>query len=175
MHQSSDPVNIVLVIAGSRGYRLLFRYPFQEASQAHDEPGTVVSTGRNPFGLDRIGSIRTNKTPSSSILSNGKLLGYPDDILANILTPTSSLCEMNFDLKIDEAVFVGHPTLVESRDEAGDFRIKKETQTDLKEDVLIKMFNIVLVMGTACNQSVISNYQALCKILANALRHEEKR
>eukprot|EP00794_Sanderia_malayensis_P000093 gene93-698_t len=177
MQQSSDPVNIVLVIAGSRGHRLLFRYPFQETCQRNDATGGIVlATGRNPFGLDRFRpDKKSDENQSSTILSNDKLFGYPDDLLANILTPTSSLCDMNFELKIDNALFIGHPTLIENSDE--NFRIKKETppQTDLREDVLIKMLNIVLVMKTDCNQSVINKYQVICKILANALRHEEKR
>ncbi len=114
------------------------------------------------------------QTTSKSILNNDKLLGYPDDILANILTPTPSLCETNFELKIDEAVFVGHPTLVQ-RTDVEEFRVEKDDKADLKEDVVIKMFNIVLVVKTTCNQTVINNYQALSKMIANALRHEEKR
>ena len=173
MHPPTDPVNIVLVIAGSRGHRLLFRYPFEETTKMQNEGGTVFATGRNPFGLDR-SFINRKKPSSSSVLSNGKLFGYPDDILANILTPTSSLCDINFELKIDEVSFVGHPTLVE-RTDVGDLSIKKETKADLKDDVLLKMFNIVLVMQSGCDQSVISNYHTLSKILANALRHEERR
>ena len=172
LEPSSDPLNIVLVIAGSRGYRLLFRYPFKDTtSNLQNDDGAVVTTSRNPFGVDR--NFRKEESHSSSILDNGKLFGYPDDILANILAPTSNLCEVNFELKIDEAVFIGHPVLVERSDDV--FSVKKETKAELKDDVSLKIFNIVLVVNSGCNHSIINSYQMLCKMLANAIRHEEKR
>ena len=171
LEPSSDPLNIVLVIAGSRGYRLLFRYPFKETTSNQTDGGEIITTGRNPFGVDR--NFRKEESHSSSILNHGKLFGYPDDILANILAPTSNLCEVNFELKIDEAVFIGHPVLVERSDDV--FSVKKETNTELKDDVSLKIFNIVLVVNSGCNHSIINSYQMLCKMLANAIRHEENR
>lgn len=173
MSSLNDPVNILLVVAGSRGYRLLFRYPFEDAS-VHDESdsGTVFTAGRNPFGIDR--SLKDKQHQSSnSILKDDRLFGYPDVILANILLPTSNLCEANFELKIDEALFVGHPVLMERSQE--EFVVEKRLDSQMKDDVLLKILNIVLVVKTGCDHGVIRSYQMLCKILSNAIRHEEKR
>jgi hypothetical protein len=37
---------------------------------------------------------------------------YSDKTLANILTPREKLCGKKFELRIDDVLFVGHPTLV---------------------------------------------------------------
>ena len=167
----NDPLSILLVVAGSRGYRLLFRFPYEEVISNDDsDSGTIFTAVHNPFGIDR--SFKNHIQSSNSILKDGNLFGYPDDILANILVPASNLCESNFELKIDEALFVGHPVLVEKRNE---FSVEKTSDTHMKDDVQLKMFNIVLVVKTGCDQSVIKYYQMLCKILANAIRHEENR
>lgn len=170
---SHDPLNILLVVAGSRGYRLLFRYPY-ENSNSNDESdeGNIFTVGRSPFGIDRSFKDCSPSDDNDSILKDGNVFGYPDDILANILVPTSNLCEVNFELKIDEALFVGHPVLVERSNE---FSVEKESDAHIKDDVLLKILNIVLVVRTGCDQSVIRCYQMLCKILANAIRHEENR
>ena len=169
----NDPLNILLVVAGSRGYRLLFRYPYEETSlDDENDSGAVFTAGRNPFGIDRSLKEKHKQESTDSFLQDGKLFGYPDDILANILAPTSSLCEVNFELKIDEALFVGHPVLVEKTNEVS---VEKSNDVHIKDDVLLKIFNIVLVVRTGCDQSVIKYYQMLCKILANAIRHEENR
>ena len=168
----NDPLSILLVVAGSRGYRLLFRYPYEEAISADEnDSGPTFTAVRNPFGIDR-SFKNVHKQSSNSILKDGNLFGYPDDILANILVPASNLCEAHFELKIDEALFVGHPVLVEKKNE---FSVEKTDDAHIKDDVQLKIFNIVIVVKTECDQSAIKCYQVLCKILANAIRHEENR
>ena len=40
---------------------------------------------------------------------------FSDSTLANILSPKSDACGTKFELKIDEVLFVGHPTLAYER------------------------------------------------------------
>ena len=46
---------------------------------------------------------------------------YSDKTLANILTPGEKLCGKKFELRVDDVLFVGHPTLV-----------RKETQNQVE-------------------------------------------
>ena len=41
-----------------------------------------------------------------------KCSSYSDKTLANILTPREKLCGKKFELRVDDVLFVGHPTLV---------------------------------------------------------------
>ena len=40
---------------------------------------------------------------------------FSDSTLANILSPNSDACGTKFELKVDEVLFVGHPTLAYAR------------------------------------------------------------
>ena len=40
---------------------------------------------------------------------------FSDSTLANILSPNSNACGTKFELKVDEVLFVGHPTLAYGR------------------------------------------------------------
>ena len=43
------------------------------------------------------------------------LFSYLDKTLANVLTPGEKLCGKKFELRIDDILFIGHPTLVSHR------------------------------------------------------------
>lgn len=43
------------------------------------------------------------------------LQSFSDSTLANILSPKSDACGTKFELKVDEVLFVGHPTLAHER------------------------------------------------------------
>ena len=43
------------------------------------------------------------------------LPSFSDSTLANILSPKSDACGTKFELKVDEVLFVGHPTLAHER------------------------------------------------------------
>lgn len=42
----------------------------------------------------------------------GCQFSYLDKTLANVLTPGEKLCGKKFELRIDDILFIGHPTLV---------------------------------------------------------------
>ena len=48
-------------------------------------------------------------------MSNTLLPSFSDSTLANILSPKSDACGTKFELKVDEVLFVGHPTLAHER------------------------------------------------------------
>uniref|UniRef100_A0A3P9NNM1 Uncharacterized protein n=1 Tax=Poecilia reticulata TaxID=8081 RepID=A0A3P9NNM1_POERE len=56
-HKSGDktsPISVILVSSGSRGNKLLFRYPFQRAA---DCPSSLSAKQRNPYALNTTGDV----------------------------------------------------------------------------------------------------------------------
>uniref|UniRef100_A0A8C5EID1 GATOR complex protein NPRL3 n=1 Tax=Gouania willdenowi TaxID=441366 RepID=A0A8C5EID1_GOUWI len=96
-HKTS-PISVILVSSGSRGNKLLFRYPFQRAAE---RPPAKL---RSPYALNTSGDIIDDQDGDSR---------FSDIILATILATKSDMCGKKFELKIDNVRFVGHPTLLQ--------------------------------------------------------------
>ena len=114
-----NPVAIILFTSGTRGDRLLFRYPFEETENQQTAPLCPPSKPRihNPYAQkiseDRLNS-HPNK-PSAQLIRNGVLVGFEDKTLANLLAVKTSLCGSKFTVKIDDVRFVGFPIQIEHR------------------------------------------------------------
>lgn len=195
---STDPVNIILIISGSRGQKLLFRYPFRNKKTESAPPVTPTETNftihedianepNNPYAISKLTESGVEYSNEEAIIVNNKLFGYEDELLATILSPKSSMCNKNFELKIGPVTFVGFPVLVCQDDllKNYDACISKEKWT-LKEDVTIMMVHVVIAFmksGTVAPTVVIptmvpkvmENYHTISKMLGMALRHEENR
>ncbi|KAK2143143.1 hypothetical protein LSH36_873g00006 [Paralvinella palmiformis] len=107
-------------------------------------------------------SIRSPKGPT---VVNGILMGYSDDVLANLLTVKAKLCASKFELKIDDVVFIGHPLLLHP--------VSQETAK--RELVTMISFNVVIALLAPIDREILMCYHNLTKQLAIALRHEERR
>lgn len=133
-----DPVSIILVTAGSRGQSLLFRYPYLPPSQTKRREKEIP---KNRFALGKV--EESTDTRNFSGIKDGYLIGFSDSTLANILSPKSNACGNKFELKIDEVLFVGHPMLAYERQ---DREFKRSDTTSRKDDVMMKLFNVVFVL-----------------------------
>ncbi|XP_057307596.1 GATOR complex protein NPRL3-like [Hydractinia symbiolongicarpus] len=182
MVNENDPVNIILITSGSRGQRLLFRYPFQNPSGNAHQPSPVKNyvitedlsaSFNNPYKL--IDSDDTEKSTQNNFLQNGELFGFEDALLANMLAPKLTLCDDKFELKIDHIKFVGFPVLVTHDDDSGFEDCLITDESSLLEHVMIKMVHVVLVVHGNTSARMINHYQNVSKMLGKALRHEEKR
>lgn len=162
-----DPVSIILVTAGSRGQSLLFRYPYLPPSQTKRREKEIP---KNRFALGKV--EESTDTRNFSGIKDGYLIGFSDSTLANILSPKSNACGNKFELKIDEVLFVGHPMLAYERQ---DREFKRSDTTSRKDDVMMKLFNVVFVLQASVEPSVVHCYHDLSKRIAIALRHEEIR
>ena len=186
MSNEENPINIILITSGSRGQRLLFRYPYQTPNEQitqHSPPAkrketltqeTVGETLLNPYKLNQDHYISEPKL-EQEFLQNGHLFGYSDSLLANILAPKLTLCDQNFELSVDHVKFVGFPVLVNHDDDSGFEECLLADDNSLLEDVMIKMVHIVLVVKCYTDARIITHYQNICKMIGKALRHEEKR
>ncbi|XP_070581227.1 GATOR1 complex protein NPRL3-like [Ptychodera flava] len=159
-----NPIAVILVSSGSRGDRLLFRYPYEfDGSKEVTEP----EFPRNPYAV-REDKDQTNGIGAASD-SLGQLAGYSDEILTTVLATKTEVCGHKFVLKVDNIRFVGHPTLVQ------DVNNKFQQRTRSKEAQTMILFNVVFVLQGDVFQSVVHCYHDLSKRLALALRHEERR
>lgn len=162
-----DPVSIILVTAGSRGQSLLFRYPYLLPSRTERREKEIP---KNRFALGKV--EESTEIRNFSGIKDGYLIGFSDSTLANILSPKSNACGKKFELKIDEVLFVGHPTLAYERQ---DREFKRSDTSSRKDDVMMKLFNVVFVLQASVEPSVVHCYHDLSKRIAIALRHEEIR
>ena len=159
---SLEPVSVILVTAGSRGEKLLFRYPFYQDGDGMQDNDEDIN-----------GSEKDNKSDVRIRLfsfARKACLNYSDKVLANILTPREKLCGKEFELRIDDVLFVGHPMLVtqEGRTQRSDAQTKVE-------GIKIKLFNIVFALQADVDSSVCECYHDLCEKISTALKHEELR
>ncbi|XP_014664612.1 PREDICTED: nitrogen permease regulator 3-like protein isoform X2 [Priapulus caudatus] len=162
--QTSSPVAIILVSSGSRGDKLLFRYPYIGPQTAEN---TVKKSVQNPYAVRLADDQQVEKKRPGSCLSKGHLFGFTDDLLAAILATKSELCGQKFELKINDLRFIGHPTLMHYG--------SKGQVSPKSEGPSMILFNIVFALKAAASISVIQCYHDFSKRLAIALRHEEHR
>ncbi|XP_061182292.1 GATOR1 complex protein NPRL3-like [Saccostrea echinata] len=156
---NTDPLAVVLITSGTRGDRLLFRYP---NSEPVNRGVLAKSKGSNPYAIKITEDILSNKEPATSCIRDNTLVGFSDSILANLLAAKQDLCRKPFDLKINDVRFVGFPMpLDKSRSKPGAHQIIS--------------FNIIFVLRANVTSSVIQCYTDLVKQITVAIHHEEGR
>lgn len=159
VEMNTDPLAIVVVTSGTRGDRLLFRYPSTEPT---NHGVFEKSKGSNPYAVKVTEDINVKKEPVTSCIRDNTLVGFSDSILANILAVKQDLCRKPFDLKIDDVRFVGYPmSLDPSKSKPGAHQIIS--------------FNITFVLRANVTSSVIQCYTDLVKQITVAIHHEEER
>lgn len=177
---NDDPISIILITSGSRGLKLLFRYPFTNytvvrkkaqrstKTSISDEEGFV----KNPYSL--VKNEVSEYICERHLSRKGELCGFEDSVLATMLVPKPILCEQNFELKIEEVKLVGYPVLVTDHDDHNkDCHVNKGTTAT--DDIMIKMVHIVFVLNSDTEPRCTAHYQRVSKMLGKALRHEERR
>uniref|UniRef100_A0A0K8RDA5 Putative nitrogen permease regulator n=1 Tax=Ixodes ricinus TaxID=34613 RepID=A0A0K8RDA5_IXORI len=86
-----SPLGVYLVKSGSKGDRLLFRYPYAIDTES-DTHGNKKRS--NPYAL-----ILTEDTLNTTRIS--------DKALSNLFATKSELCNRKFELKVNDVRFVG--------------------------------------------------------------------
>ncbi|XP_072884345.1 GATOR1 complex protein NPRL3 [Hemitrygon akajei] len=160
MGEDSSPISVILVSSGSRGNKLLFRYPFQRHRR---QQGEQTSKPRSPYAL--------HSTPEGTEDQDGDSR-FSDAILATILATKSDMCGRKFELKIDNVRFVGHPTLLQ---QPLGFQVSKLDPSPKREMPTMILFNVVFALRANADPSVIGCVHTLSRRLAVVLQHEERR
>ncbi|XP_033998567.1 GATOR complex protein NPRL3 isoform X3 [Trematomus bernacchii] len=156
----TSPISVILVSSGSRGNKLLFRYPFQRVAEC---PSSLTAKQRSPYALNTTGEGLDDQDGDSR---------FSDIILATILATKSDICGKKFELKIDNVRFVGHPTPLQH---PPIIQVSKTDPSPKREMPTMILFNVVFALRANADPSVISCMHNLSRRIAIALQHEERR
>ncbi|XP_066432224.1 GATOR1 complex protein NPRL3 isoform X4 [Eleutherodactylus coqui] len=159
MGENSSPISVILVSSGSRGNKLLFRYPFQRVPEAQS---LQTNNPRSCYALNNTGDIAEDPDGDSK---------FSDVILATILATKSDMCGKKFELKIDNVRFVGHPTLLQH----ALCQVSKTDPSPKREMPTMILFNVVFALRANADPSVINCLHNLSRRIAIVLQHEERR
>ncbi|XP_033023257.1 GATOR complex protein NPRL3 isoform X1 [Lacerta agilis] len=172
MGESSSPISVILVSSGSRGNKLLFRFPFQRGPGS---PAAHTGKPRSRYAVNSLGDGVEDPDGDSRepcpLTDEQVVSGFSDVILATILATKSDMCGKKFELKIDNVRFVGHPTLVQH----AFGQISKTDPSPKREVPTMILFNVVFALRATADPSVISCLHNLSRRIAIVLQHEERR
>ncbi|XP_010873161.1 GATOR complex protein NPRL3 isoform X2 [Esox lucius] len=157
--EKTSPISVILVSSGSRGNKLLFRYPFQRVAGCT----SLTTKQRSPYALNTTGDVLEDPDGDSR---------FSDSILATILATKSDMCGKKFELKIDNVRFVGHPTLLQH---PHSIQVSKADPSPKRETPTMILFSVVFALRANADPSVISCMRNLSRRIAVALQHEERR
>ncbi|NXF95368.1 NPRL3 protein, partial [Eubucco bourcierii] len=159
MGESTSPISVILVSSGSRGNKLLFRFPFQRGAEP---PAAQANKPRSRYAVNSSGDTTEDQDGDSR---------FSDVILATILATKSDMCGKKFELKIDNVRFVGHPTLLQHA--LG--QVSKTDPSPKREMPTMILFNVVFALRANADPSVINCLHNLSRRIAIVLQHEERR
>ncbi|XP_037669611.1 GATOR complex protein NPRL3 isoform X4 [Choloepus didactylus] len=159
MGDDTSPISVILVSSGSRGNKLLFRYPFQRSPE---HPASQANKPHSRYAVNSTGEHADDQDGDSR---------FSDVILATILATKSEMCGQKFELKIDNVRFVGHPTLLQHA--LG--QVSKTDPSPKREAPTMILFNVVFALRANADPSVISCLHNLSRRIAVVLQHEERR
>ncbi|XP_003230500.1 GATOR1 complex protein NPRL3 isoform X1 [Anolis carolinensis] len=172
MGDGSSPISVILVSSGSRGNKLLFRFPFQRGAA---NPAAQTGKPRSRYAVSSIGeSVEDPEGDAREpcpLTEEEVVIGFSDVILATILATKSDMCGKKFELKIDNVRFVGHPTLLQH----GFGQISKTDPSPKREMPTMILFNVVFALKATADPSVINCLHNLSRRIAIVLQHEERR
>ncbi|XP_076865428.1 GATOR1 complex protein NPRL3 [Brachyhypopomus gauderio] len=158
--EKNSPISVILVSSGSRGNKLLFRYPFLKVSE---NTSSATTKQRSPYVLSSTNDVADDQDGDSR---------FSDIILATILATKSDMCGKKFELKIDNVRFIGHPTLLQA---PHTIQVSKTEPSPKREMPTMILFSVVFALRANAEPSVISCMHTLSRRLAVALQHEERR
>ncbi|KAL0992868.1 hypothetical protein UPYG_G00100350 [Umbra pygmaea] len=171
--EKTSPISVILVSSGSRGNKLLFRYPFQRFPES---TSSLTTKQRSPYALTTTGDVLEDPDGDSRdqtpITDEQLVAGFSDSILATILATKSDMCGKKFELKIDNVRFVGHPTLLQHPHSV---QVSKSDPSPKRELPTMILFSVVFALRANADPSVISCMHNLSRRIAIALQHEERR
>ncbi|KAG8558496.1 hypothetical protein GDO81_017023 [Engystomops pustulosus] len=172
MGENTSPISVILVSSGSRGNKLLFRYPFQRTPETQS---LQTSNPRSRYALNNTGDNAEDADGDSKepcpLTDEQLVAGFSDVILATILATKSDMCGKKFELKIDNVRFVGHPTLLQH----ALCQVSKTDPSPKRETPTMILFNVVFALRANVDPSVINCLHNLSRRIAIVLQHEERR
>lgn len=161
------PLSIILVESGSKGDRLLFRFP-------HLMEETSPATSNHKMGRYTAAVSEDVFSPCPEIFSNirhHRIVGFSDKLLSNLCTVQPASAGRRFEVKVSDVRFVGHPTIVKHTSR----RSSASSSSDDAHKSAVHLFNIVFALWAKADHSVVDCYHRLSQRLAIAVNHEQSR
>eukprot|EP00126_Sphaerothecum_destruens_P003438 Sdes_comp17188_c0_seq1m6361 len=162
-------LGIFLVINGSRGQRLLFRYPEKIEMGASSKSEKSLETHEMIAATDKLGPI----------------LGFSSEFIANMMSPKAELCDQPFQLLINDILFSSYPSLLPRPSPSSPFvegdeldeELQKHQQLQEQHSKLVTMtlFNVVFVFFSDHKRTLPDAYKKLVRSLCCAIKHEQIR
>lgn len=171
-----NPIAIILATSGSKGNRILFRYPPETVKK--NAVASKSNAFTNPYAVTiaedfsaKVEESEPNKE-NETLLGSHDIVGFNIQTLGTLLAAETILCGQRFDVKIKDVRFVGYPLHLHNPN-------SKMVQT-------IQSFNVVIVLRAqmmhtlvwrkaSVDTTVVNYYQDLAKQITVAIRHEECR
>lgn len=150
---------LFLVTSGSKGDRLLFRYPYEVPGSKNSASEKIK---RSPYAL--LNDIKDELwIPQEEYIESceNSLLRFDDRVLSTLFAVKPELCGQKFELKIENVRFIGHPTYL--------------PHDSNREQSTITMFNVVFALWADASHSVVDCFHDFSHRLSIAIRHEERR
>ena len=122
-------VGILLVGFSSRGHSLVFHYPPSTNHQQQQSTEDNTKSSLSLFNAVVSSPLTTDQQPGSNNdepsanPNNSKretFLGFDTQILSDLLSPKSALCDRKFNTCVDDIHFLGHPTLLNADRQGAD-------------------------------------------------------
>ncbi|XP_059175944.1 GATOR complex protein NPRL3-like [Physella acuta] len=167
-----SPVAVILITSGTRGNRLLFRYPYTQEPRHANKSKRVI--GKNPYAIKITENLQDGKKSKvfTSYIKDGVFTGFSNQTIANFLFVKSDLCGKKFSVEIDDVRFVGYP--ISLLHLTRDTNLQNSMSSTSRQHNILSV-NVVFVLRAGVSESVISCYQELTQQMAVAIAHEEKR
>nr|CAB3264430.1 nitrogen permease regulator 3-like protein [Phallusia mammillata] len=190
-----NPLGIMLSMYGSRiNSKLLFKYPFKTDDIKSSCSYQQLTSSTFQLNSPSVGPNNADDQEMESDIDTNhsrefleQYLGFSDETLGQLLSPgNTKICGQNFDVKINGIRFVGFPLVPEkcnldcNRVRPLQFSSKnlsnyQQASNNSAATTTILSFNLVFVLKTNADYSVIESYQQLAAKIGLALRFEETR
>ena len=170
-----NPVAVLLVTSGTRGNRVLFRYPYLQETEpeANKKQAIIIKdVKKNPYAISIAENLQDGKKTMpvfSSFIKDGVLFGFSNETLANFLNVKSELCGKKFSVQIDDVRFVGYPMSLSHLPR------NQQSQQNTSRQHNILAVNVVFVLRANLPESVSTCYQELAQQISVAIAYEENR
>nr|XP_002130884.1 GATOR complex protein NPRL3-like [Ciona intestinalis]XP_009858314.1 GATOR complex protein NPRL3-like [Ciona intestinalis] len=199
-----NPLGLMLSMFGSRiNSKLLFKYPFDLESFSGMSRDNYEQLTSSTFHLNQPHTMGGQKSTADWMNEEDsddeqhrdtmtQFLAFSDETLGQILSPgNTKICGQKFDVKNNGLRFVGFPVMLERSNIEGNMVRPMQHQLVRsgrsrcnssaaflranETDTTLLSFNLVFVLKTSANYSVVEAYQQLSAKVSLGLRFEEKR
>ncbi|XP_076802815.1 GATOR1 complex protein NPRL3-like [Clavelina lepadiformis] len=190
------PLAIMLSMYGrSITNKLLFKYPFEAGRHSQSSLRSYKQLTSSTYHLNQSNST-TNEEDEDECCESirdeaEQYLSFSDKLLAQVTSPANTVCGQKFDVKINGLRFVGFPLMLEhSNIETQDAHLTASLAVpelsapdtvpaqiedhSVSSGITVTSYNVVFVLRTAADYSVVEAYQQLATKLGVGLRFEEK-